>query len=30
VLIDCADEAQQLQLLERLTGEGLKCRALIA
>ena len=30
VLIDCSDEAQQLQLLERLTGEGLKCRALIA
>ncbi|MFM8287155.1 MAG: hypothetical protein ACKOGA_10555 [Planctomycetaceae bacterium] len=30
VLIDCADEAEQLQLLERLAGEGLKCRALIA
>jgi len=30
VLIDCRDEAEQLQLLERLTGEGLTCRALIA
>lgn len=30
VLIDCRNEAEQLQLLERLTGEGLTCRALIA
>jgi hypothetical protein len=27
IIIDCADEAQQLALLERLAPEGLKCRA---
>jgi ParB-like chromosome segregation protein Spo0J len=30
VLIECADEAAQLALLERLQKDGLKCRALIA
>jgi hypothetical protein len=30
VLVECADEAEQSQLLARLTGEGYKCRALIA
>ena len=28
VLIECADEAAQLELIERLSGEGLTCRAL--
>ena len=28
VIIDCADETGQLALIERLTGEGLTCRAL--
>ena len=30
ILIDCDDEAQQCQLLERLSAEGFACRALIA
>lgn len=30
VLIDCDDEATQLQLLEQFTREGRRCRALIA
>jgi hypothetical protein len=30
VLIECADEADQLALLERLQGEGRKCRALLS
>lgn len=30
VLIECADEATQLALLERLAGEGLTCRALLS
>lgn len=30
VVISCADEAQQRVLLDRLTGEGLKCRALVS
>lgn len=30
VIIDCDDEAQQTGLLERLMGEGLKCRALLS
>lgn len=30
VLIDCDDEATQLQLLDQFTREGRKCRALIA
>jgi ParB-like chromosome segregation protein Spo0J len=30
VLIECANEAQQAELLERLTEEGLKCKALVA
>lgn len=30
VLIECEDEAQQRQTLERLLAEGYKCRALIA
>lgn len=29
ILIDCRDEAEQAQLLERLTAEGLSCRSLI-
>jgi ParB-like chromosome segregation protein Spo0J len=29
ILITCANEAQQAQLLERFTAEGLECRALI-
>jgi hypothetical protein len=28
VLVECASEAEQTELLERFTGEGLKCRAL--
>jgi ParB-like chromosome segregation protein Spo0J len=30
VLIECADEAEQRKLLERLQKDGIKCRALIA
>lgn len=30
VLVECPDEAAQVALLERLTKEGMKCRALIA
>jgi len=30
VLIECRDEDQQVELLERLTGEGLRCRALLS
>lgn len=30
VYIECSDESEQLTLLERLNGEGLKCRALIS
>jgi hypothetical protein len=30
VLIECADEAQQTELLERFHDEGLKCRALVS
>lgn len=30
ILIECADEAQQLKLLEGLQRDGVKCRALIA
>ena len=30
VLVTCNDEASQLALLERLTGEGYECRSLIA
>ncbi|NMC35314.1 MAG: ParB N-terminal domain-containing protein [Veillonellaceae bacterium] len=29
VVVDCADEQQQVQLLERFESEGLQCRALI-
>ena len=29
VLVDCADEAQQMELLERFRGEGLECQAKI-
>ena len=29
ILITCEDEAQQVEWLEKLVGEGLKCRALI-
>ncbi len=29
VLVDCADEAEQMALLERLRGEGLECQAKI-
>jgi ParB-like chromosome segregation protein Spo0J len=28
IVIDCEDEGHQVELLERLTGDGLKCRAL--
>jgi hypothetical protein len=30
VLVQCTDEEEQLDLLERLQGEGHTCRALIA
>lgn len=30
VVVDCSDEHQQSELLERFKGEGLKCRALIS
>lgn len=30
VLVSCADESQQAQLLERLTAEGFACRSLIS
>jgi hypothetical protein len=30
VLIECADEAEQLRTLKRLQADGIKCRALIA
>jgi hypothetical protein len=29
VLVTCRDEAQQVALLRRLSGEGLECRALL-
>jgi hypothetical protein len=29
VLVDCRDEEQQVELLERFTAEGLRCRALL-
>jgi len=29
VLIECADEAQQIELLQRFNGEGLRCRAIV-
>jgi hypothetical protein len=29
VLIECADEAQQVELLRRFNAEGLKCRAIV-
>lgn len=28
VLIECSDEAEQVEMIERLIGEGIKCRAL--
>lgn len=28
VLIECSDESEQVEMLERLIGEGIKCRAL--
>jgi hypothetical protein len=30
VLVTCQDEAEQVDLLKRFTGEGLKCKALLA
>jgi hypothetical protein len=30
VLIECADEAQQVELLQRFNGEGLRCRAIVS
>jgi hypothetical protein len=30
VLVTCRDEQQQVELLGRLSGEGLECRALLA
>jgi hypothetical protein len=30
VLVTCRDEKQQVELLGRLTGEGLECRALLS
>jgi hypothetical protein len=30
ILIECDDENQQTNILDRLTAEGLKCRALIS
>lgn len=30
VVIECADEAKQLEVLEKLTGEGYACRALVS
>jgi ParB family chromosome partitioning protein len=30
IVITCTDEAEQLELLDRLAGEGLSCRALIS
>jgi hypothetical protein len=30
ILIECADEAEQLRIIERLQKEGINCRALIA
>ena len=30
ILVECADEAQQAELLQRFIAEGLKCRALIS
>lgn len=30
VIVTCSDEATQLELLDRLAGEGLQCRALIS
>jgi hypothetical protein len=30
VLVMCADEKQQLQLLERFSKEGLACKALLS
>jgi hypothetical protein len=30
VLIECADEAQQVELLQRFNVEGLRCRAIVS
>jgi hypothetical protein len=30
VLIECADEAQQVELLQRFNAEGLRCRAIVS
>jgi hypothetical protein len=30
VLVTCRDERQQVELLGRLAGEGLECRALLS
>ena len=30
ILVECADEAAQVALLERFQQEGLKCRALLS
>jgi hypothetical protein len=30
VLIECTDEAQQIALLQRFNGEGLRCRAIVS
>jgi hypothetical protein len=30
VLIECADESQQVELLQRFNGEGLRCRAIVS
>jgi hypothetical protein len=30
VLIECANEAQQMELLQRFNGEGLRCRAIVS
>ena len=30
ILVECADEAEQVRLLERFTAEGILCRALVS
>ena len=30
ILVECADEAEQVRLLQRFSGEGLTCRALVS
>ena len=30
ILIECAGEAEQVELLQRFQGEGLKCKALVS